>query len=224
MIMETVTEYQRLFNSPENAEKWIKIFWSISEFPAYFLFAALQEVSGAEFDDDYLEFLKNNNLMMAGLAIIGVNSPSDVEKVIEENSGVTDRLTHIVRLFSPPAKGYLLDIQQQFEKDYPAAFFPYLLATVANLLVRSKNYLAKWSKEFARIVEKHPAPKESIMNVLSIAFRGEALVVDNYGASHRNFNACSKLFIDLVDDDTGKAKNLIWMKKYTRILDALGEE
>ena len=104
MIMETVTEYQRLFNSPENAEKWIKIFWSISEFPAYFLFAALQEVSGAEFDDDYLEFLKNNNLMMAGLAIIGVNSPSDVEKVIEENSGVTDRLTHIARLFSPTSK------------------------------------------------------------------------------------------------------------------------
>lgn len=224
MIMETVTEYQGLFNRPENAEKWIKSFWSISEFPACSLFDALQAVSGAEFYDDYLEFLKNNNLMMAGLAIIGINSPGAVEKIIEENASVADRLTSIAGLFSLPAQGYLLEIQQKFEKDYPAAFFPYLLATVAILLVRSKNYLAKWSREFARIVEKHPAPKESIMNVLSIAFRGEALVVDNYGASHRNFNACSKLFIDLVDDDTGKAKNLIWMKKYTRILDALGEE
>ena len=222
MIMDAISDYQNLFNDPADAEKLTKIFWSISEFPADFLFEKLQEVSEADFNDDYSEFLKRNNLLKAGLAILGIKSPREIEKIIEEHPRVPDRLALVAGLFSLPAKGYLSDIQKRFEANYPVSLFPYMLATVAILIVRSKNYLATWSKDFARIVEKHPTPGQSIRNVLSLVFRGEALVVDNYSTTHRNFNACSKLFVELVDDENEKAKDLIWTKKHMRILDALG--
>ena len=67
--LREITEYQRLFAEPTDAERLTKLFWSISDFPSDLLFEKLQEVSGADFDDDYSEFLRKNNLLKAGLAI-----------------------------------------------------------------------------------------------------------------------------------------------------------
>ena len=222
MIMDAVSEYLELFNDSKNAEKLTRIFWSISDFPADFLFEKLQECSEADFDDDYSEFLKENNLLKAGLAVLGINSPGTVEKIIRENPRAQDRLAKVSELFPLSAKGYLAGIRSRFEEDYPGELFPCMLSTVAILLVRSKKYLTAWSRNFSRIFEKHPTPGQSIRNVLSLVFRGEALVVDNYSTTHRSFNNCSKLFIELVNDEDKKARDLIWMKKHTRILDALG--
>jgi len=222
--LREITEYQRLFAEPTDAERLTKLFWSISDFPSDLLFEKLQEVSGADFDDDYSEFLRKNNLLKAGLAILGIQSYTQIETILEENSNVSDRLSKVAALFPSQDKGYISVIQQKFEKTYPGSLFKYMLATVAILLVRSKSFLASWSKDFARIVGTHPTPDLSIKSVLSLVFRGESLIVDNYSMTHRNFNACSKLFIELVDDENDKAKDLIWAKKHTRILDAIGDK
>ena len=224
MITNELSVYQSLFRDAEDAERLTKLFWSISDIPSDLLFNKLKEVSGADFEDDYSEFLRKNNLLKAGLAILGIDSSSQIESFIEVNPKVSDRLSMVSELFPSVAKGYLHDIQQRFEEKYPSAFFKYMLATVAILTVRSKTFLAEWSKNFARIVGTHPTPSLSIRNVLSLVFRGEALIVDNYSMTHRSFNACSRLFIELIDDENDDTKNLIWAKKHTRILDAMGEQ
>lgn len=224
MSMDEIAEYQKLFAEPADAEKLTKLFWSISEFPSDYLFGKLQEVSGADFEDDYSEFLKKNNLLKVSLALFGLESPDPVEKILEEHSKAPDRLARVAELIPPPKEPFLLGIRQRFENDYPGALFKYMLAAVVILIVRSKAFLASWSRDFARIVERHPTPDLSIRNLLSFVFRGEALIVEDYSKTHRSFNACSKMFVALVDDENDRAKNLIWAKKHSRILDVLGEK
>lgn len=219
------SEYRKLYEDTENTEKLIKIFWSISGFSQEQLFEKLKAVSGADFEDDYSELLKKNNLVKSGLAILGCKSPppmESIEKILEENISQSERFTCVAEFFSNPAKGYLADIEKKFGVDYPVTLFPYMIASVAILIVRSKNFLNQWSKEFARIVDKHPEPAQSIKNILSLVFRGESLIMENYSSTHRRFNSCTKQFVDLVNDENADAKNGIWQKKYMRILDALG--
>lgn len=223
MIMNTLPEYQKLFNDPENAKELTKIFWSISDFPSELLFEKLKEVSDADFDDDYSEFLKKDNLLKAGLAILGISSPRLIEAILAENLKVDDRLSKVADLFQIPEKGYLAAVRAKFEENnYSASFFPYMLATVAILITRSKDFLALWGKNFARIIEHHPTPDLAIKNILSIVFRGEALIVDNYTSTHRDFNACAALFVALADDENEEIKKHVWINKHTRIYDALG--
>lgn len=223
MMLEAVSEYKNLFKDARNAEKLTQIFWSFSAFPEDMLFEKLKCISETDFEDDYSAFLKKDNLLKAGVSIMGCDSYRSIEHILDEYEAVPERIAKVATLFSVSAVNeYLANIERRFGEDYPSSLFPYMKAAVAILIVRSKNFLNDWSKGFVRIVDKHPNSAQSIKNVLSLVFRGEALVVDNYSTTHRSFNSCADMFVALVGDDNEEAYNDIYMKKFNRILDALG--
>lgn len=219
---DTVKQYQKQFSFPEDAEGLIKAFWRLSAFPDDLLFSKLMEVADTEFEDDYYEFLKKQNLLKAGLSLVGFKSPSSIETILENNSDPLERIAAVAAL-SPKCSGeYFVHLRDEFSKNYELSHFDLILSEVAILLVLSKDFLVNWSKSFSRIVETHPTPANSISNLIRLTMRGEALISDNYGSPHRVFHECAKLFVSLVDEDSDVAQNMIWIKKRNRIVDALG--
>ena len=222
ITLDAVKQYQKQFLFSENAEGMIKTFWRVSAFPDDLLFARLMEVADTEFEDDYCEFLKKQNLLKAGLSLVGFKSPSSIETILENNSDPLERIAAVVALSPECSEEYFVDLRNEFSENYERSYFDFILSEVAILLVLSKDFLGNWSRSFSRIVETHPTPANSISNLIRLTMRGEALISDNYSSPHRVFHECAKLFVSLVDEECDAAQNTIWIKKRNRIIDALG--
>ena len=222
ITLDTVKQYQKQFSIPDEAEGMIKTFWRVSAFPDDLLFSKLMEIADTEFEDDYYEFLKKQNLLKAGLALVGFKSLSPIETSLAQTSDPLERIAAVAALLPKCSEEYFVRLREEFSENYERSYFDLILSEVAILLVLSKDFLVNWSKSFSRIVETHPTPANSISNLVRLTMRGEALISDNYSSPHRVFHECAKLFVSLVDEDNDASQNMIWLKKRNRIIDVLG--
>lgn len=221
----SVDLYMMRYDDPDDAQRLLRRFWEISDFPESQLVESLKTTADTVIDDDYTEFLRGSTLLKAALAMLGFQSPEKIDAALQAGNCLSEKTAGVAALFQMPRTGYLVPLAEKFSRDFPAVEFAFMLAEAARLLLRAENFLRNWGRGFARIVDRHPAPMQSIANVTGIAMRGEALLTDSYRSTHRSFTNCENTFMALVDDANGDnncARDAIWRKKRMRILDELG--
>lgn len=246
-----VERYMARYNVPRDAQRLLRRFWEISDFPESLLVESLKKTADTGIDDDYSEFLRGDVLLESSLAMIGFHFKAGIDAALQAGNCQSEKIARVAALFQMPQRTsgsyfdagmsvgeialfqmtphpsghYLCALAQRFSEDYPVEEFAFMLAEAAMLLCRADSFLRDWGRRFARIADRHPSPMQSIANIVGIAMRGEALQADSYRSTHRSFTNCENAFVALLDDtngDNGHARGEIWRKKRMRILDELG--
>ena len=216
-------EYQKRYDDETDGKKLIRLFWEISEFSEKDLITRLwrltdldEDIEESEIGEDtdfYSDFLSRSNLFKAGLDLLGVSAAkeSQLDGILNAQSDLPEMVSAIRAQLDPEGPEYLKLLRDKDDD------FDWLRAEAVLFLVRSKDFLQQWSRDFSRIAGQHPCWLLPVRNVLSLTFRGEAQIVNSNAMTHRGFDDCAEKFTALTTEDT----LAVWSLKRLRIERAL---
>lgn len=228
-MMSEYGEYCARYKEDETAEELIRLFWKMSEFSEKDLIRRLWRFSGLDedFEEDEIgedtdfdtDFLRRENLFLSGLELLGMSTQNTTQFDGVLQKDLPEMIADIISQLKPvtPSKSPLSLTEVKAALDeIGTGYFDCMRAEAVLLLIRSKDFLHQWCRDFSLIAGRHPCWLLPVRNVLSLTFRGEALIVDGH-VTHRKFADCEKKFTALVGDKTDS----VWRLKRSRIAKAL---
>ena len=123
----SVDLYMMRYDDPDDAQRLLRRFWEISDFPESQLVESLKTTADTVIDDDYTEFLRGSTLLKAALAMLGFQSPEKIDAALQAGNCLSEKTAGVAALFQMPRTGYLVPLAEKFSKDFPAVEFAFML-------------------------------------------------------------------------------------------------